>query len=89
MGQRVYIKLVVHIYELRGEVNGGIMVACLLALTAAAEHADPLEPATGLHHLPPGRPGRCLGGFSSLRTTSSTCVILSPTKNLYGHLNLK
>jgi len=59
-------------YQLLGEVNGSIMVARLLALTAAAEHADPLEPTTGLHHLSPGRPSRCLGGFSSLRTTPST-----------------
>lgn len=38
-------------YQLVAELNGGVMVAPLLALAAAAEDADPLEP--GLPHLSP------------------------------------
>ena len=40
------------------------MVARLLALTAAAEHADLLEPTGGPHHLSPGCPSHGRGPCS-------------------------
>ena len=59
------------IYILLGEVNSGIMIAHLLALAAATEHANPPEP-TGLHHHFPGRHTMAVlvCGLSSLRTTT-------------------
>lgn len=37
-------------YQLVAELNGGVMVAPLLPLAAAAEHADPLEPRLPHRH---------------------------------------
>lgn len=45
------VKPRVDIYQLFSEVNGGVLVARLLPLAAAAEHANLLEPAGGLHRF--------------------------------------
>ena len=71
----IYIYIYTHTlcgtYQLLGEVNSGIMIAHLLALAAATEHANPPEP-TGLHHHFPGRRTMAVlvCGLSSLRTTT-------------------
>jgi hypothetical protein len=65
-------------YQLVAELNGGVMVAPLLPLAAAAEHADPLEPrlphrhAAGLTTL-----DRCCRLYIYPAAAAASCAIAS------------